>query len=186
MGHRFSHFRGPQVTLEGNAHALIRVGWDSQYEHEHGLTPEFVDIASGGRVAKLEANEWFTLAADRLTFQVFRMLWTCWIGRGPGAPDFPDRVWTHEGPMTMHRNGTGVEVSWYDSAITLWCVPDSPVWERLKPALQGGRAVLGLLPRVNDPRPWAGPEPVIATSDSFFLSVADGRAAALKAGSPGA
>ena len=62
MGHRFSHFRGPQVTLEGNAHALIRVGWDSQYEHEHGLTPEFVDIASGGRVAKLEANEWFKLA----------------------------------------------------------------------------------------------------------------------------
>lgn len=42
LGYRFSHIVRPQITLMGEDDIHIRFGWDFQFEHEHGLSPELV------------------------------------------------------------------------------------------------------------------------------------------------
>lgn len=141
-----------------------------QYEHEHGFESRLVEHVSKGGSKEIKVGECIPIE-QMLFFGVHlsgKDLYTCWLGPvidPDHLSEYGTRLWDREGPRVVA--GTGVEVSWCESRITLWCESSSPACARLFPALRAGRAVLGLVPRIGEFRRGSMPEPFIASSAEF-------------------
>lgn len=173
MGYRFSYGRAPTVIM-GDGQLAIRCGWDFQWEHEQGLSSEFVREVSGGKVGSLAQGEHCAIDHKAFVAGTLRVpsvsgdLLSC-FGFGVLPPPaeasaYFRRVWDSEGPREPRG---AVEVCWQPSSVVVWFLPRGKALRtRFAAALRSGSAVVGLAEPIRGGYTNA-PEPYIATSAEF-------------------
>lgn len=190
MGLRFSNARQPQLVLEGDEHAVLRLGWDFTYEHEHGFSRPFWNSLTGKTIeppeghsqpqgAQLVQN---VLFSDYVHFSRYaesvpgeaprtpdtgRPLRGLWLGTSAAMLDVPQvsqRLWEFR-----RLNRSDVDASWCEDVVAIWFRSPSETLRRFEESISEGTAVFGLTPRA--PHNLGRMEPYLATGVEFAYSV---------------
>lgn len=196
MGLNFSASRQPQLTIEGDQHALLRVGWSYVHEHEHGFTRHFWNHLTGKTVEPSEGyphprgahlvapgrafvsdyvhilkNEPHLAGGFPVEGPVPFLLRGIWLGGTVGEHNVAEQSrWLWESRRAAELSGVDVpHVSWCADTVGIWFRSASEMVLRFEKALSEGTAVFGLTPRV--PASRGRVEPYLATSAEFAYSV---------------